>query len=191
MNYFGNANALKLIITGHIAEHKGQKDAILAVKELIMKGKKVELLIVGSSVSWYREELERIVLDENLGAYVKFFEFKDNPYPVVKQADIVLVCSRSEALGRDGEEVPQQQLTRFALGGDGNDGRKPIGVGGGKGDGEVGTQRDAGRYDAVWIDVISSAHGSQHGRRLLRVEDFVGKSLLRSSVLRDDRHHRG
>lgn len=48
----------------------------------------------------YLEQLKEMVKSDNLEPYVKFIDFRANPYPVVNQADIVLVCSRMEAFGR-------------------------------------------------------------------------------------------
>jgi FkbM family methyltransferase len=99
-NYFTRREATKLVISGSITETKGQEDAILAVKELIDRKKDVELIIMGPALPSYLRELEKIVRDEKLKGYVHFHEFRENPYPVVNQADIVLLSSRREAFGR-------------------------------------------------------------------------------------------
>jgi FkbM family methyltransferase len=99
-NYFSRRDATKLLISGNITETKGQEDAILAVKDLVDRKKDVELIIMGPASPSYLKELEQIVRDENLKGYVRFREFKENPYPVVNQADIVLLSSRREAFGR-------------------------------------------------------------------------------------------
>ena len=98
--YFQRAESIKLVITGNIVESKGQLDALLAVRELIRRKRDVELIVMGRSFPDYIERLRRIVDKENLQSYVKFLDFKENPYPVVGQADIVLMCSRNEAFGR-------------------------------------------------------------------------------------------
>jgi hypothetical protein len=72
----------------------------LAVRELIKRKRDVELIIVGYSDTRYLEELRDLVKDENLDEYIRFFDFKENVYPVINQADIVLVCSRNEPFGR-------------------------------------------------------------------------------------------
>lgn len=99
-NYFLRKNSIKLAIAGMISESKGQLDAILAVKEIIRRKKIVELIIIGEAQPDYFERLKKIVEDENLTPSVRFLGFKENPYGVLSQADIVLVCSRNEAFGR-------------------------------------------------------------------------------------------
>jgi glycosyltransferase involved in cell wall biosynthesis len=97
--HFSSASLARLVMSGRVQEGKGQKDAILAVKELVAWGREVELLIMGDCASDYGEQLKAIVKEEKLEERVKFIGFTDNPYPIMKQADIVLVCSRSEAFG--------------------------------------------------------------------------------------------
>ena len=81
-------------------ESKGQEDAILAIKELIQRKRNVELIVIGYSVPWYLSKLRDLVKDESLEGYVRFIDFKENIYPLINQADIVLVCSKNEAFGR-------------------------------------------------------------------------------------------
>ncbi len=98
--YFTRTRATKLLISGSLYEAKGQKDAVLAVKELVKRQKNVELIIMGGISTEYANNLVSFVEREKLGAYVKFIGYKENPYPVMNQADIVLTCSRIEAFGR-------------------------------------------------------------------------------------------
>ena len=99
-NYFTRTEATRLIISGGIFESKGQRDAILALNELVQRKRDVELIVMGHANLAYLEQLKEIVKAQNLESYVKFIDFKENPYPMVNQADIVLVCSRNEAFGR-------------------------------------------------------------------------------------------
>ena len=99
-NYFTRTNAIRLLISGTITESKGQEDAIMAVKELVLRKKDVELIIMGSQVPWYVKRLKEIVMEEKLEGYVRFMDFRENPFPIMNAADIVLVCSRCEAFGR-------------------------------------------------------------------------------------------
>jgi|GEM_PF-1919531 len=99
-DYFTRPQATRLIIFGTVIETKGHKDAILAVRELVRRKQDVELVIMGYADQTYLAQLKELVSAEGLEPYVKFVDFRENPYPAVKQADIVLVCSRHEALGR-------------------------------------------------------------------------------------------
>lgn len=92
--------ATRLIIFGTIAEHKGQKEAILAVQKLVQKKYDVELCIMGPADPEYLKQLKEFVITERLNEFINFLGFQENPYAIVKQTDIVLVCSRYEAFGR-------------------------------------------------------------------------------------------
>ena len=99
-SYFTRTTSIKLIITGPVQPGKGQADAILAVKELVQRGRDVELIIMGYCTTDYAEHLKTIIKEEKLEEHIKFVGFKENPYPIMNQSDIVLVCSRNEAFGR-------------------------------------------------------------------------------------------
>src|SRR4030095_10023516 len=99
-NYFARPGSTKLLISGWIKESKGHEDAILAVKELVNRKRDVELILMGVASPRYLKELQEMVRDEDLQGYVRFHEFRDNPFPVVHEADVVLLCSKNEAFGR-------------------------------------------------------------------------------------------
>jgi len=98
--YFTRANSTKLIISASVHEGKGQKDAILAVKKLVQRSRDIELIIMGHCTSRYAEYLKAIVKQKGLKSHVKLIGFKENPYPIMNQADIGIICSRNEAFGR-------------------------------------------------------------------------------------------
>jgi len=97
--YYKKKDATKLIIVGTISEPKRQEDAICAVRELIGRWN-VELIVIGYFDPTYLGELRGLVKNESLEGYVRFVDFKENIYPIISQADIVLVCSKNEAFGR-------------------------------------------------------------------------------------------
>lgn len=97
---FERMGATKLIAVGPVIERKGQREAILAVRELVRRGRNVELVIMGFCETKFAAELRKLVEEEELEEYVKFTGFKENPYPAMNLADIVLQCSRFEAFGR-------------------------------------------------------------------------------------------
>jgi hypothetical protein len=58
------------------------------------------LIIIGEANPDYLQRLKKIVEEENLTQSVRFLDFKENPYGILNQADIILTCSRNEAFGR-------------------------------------------------------------------------------------------
>jgi len=101
INPFKNKDTLKLLILATITPSKGQLDAVLAIHEIIKKNYKVELAIIGQKNNkLYLEKIEKYIKDNNLESFIHIFDFIDNPYPVIKLADIVLNCSVNEAFGR-------------------------------------------------------------------------------------------
>jgi FkbM family methyltransferase len=98
--YFTRTGATKLLIAGTVTESKGQRDAVLAVRELVNRGRDIELIIVGYSDARYLRELKDVVKYENLDKFIRFIGFQENVYPLINKADIVLMCSSNEAYGR-------------------------------------------------------------------------------------------
>jgi len=99
-SYFAKRTSTKLIAVGRAEEGKGWLDAILATRELVSRGRDVELILMGHPGGRYGRQLETIVHQERLGAYIRFVGFKENPYRIMNEADIVLACGRYESFGR-------------------------------------------------------------------------------------------
>lgn len=91
---------IRCVIVGALQEGKRQEEAILAIGELVHAGIDAELLIVGDGNPKYRDYLQKLVSENELDRYVKFIGYVENPFPFVKSADVVLMCSRNEAFGR-------------------------------------------------------------------------------------------
>jgi glycosyltransferase involved in cell wall biosynthesis len=100
IKYYSRASSLKLIIVGNICAAKGQQDAIQAVRYLIKNKQDVELIVMGHADQSYLKELKAIVKSGKLESSIHFLEFNPDPYGVINQADLTLVCSRNEAFGR-------------------------------------------------------------------------------------------
>jgi len=99
--WFLHEDTTHILIMGSIRESKGQKDAVLAVIDLINKRqKKVELIIIGYADPDYQNSLEDLIDSENLGEYIQILPFQENIFPIINEADIILVCSKIEAFGR-------------------------------------------------------------------------------------------
>ena len=89
-----------LAIVGLLHPGKGQVDAVLAVGNLIRQGIQVKLRVVGDGDPEYLKQLKQAVVQNGIEEYVEFTGYVDNIVPIMNSADIILVCSQSEAFGR-------------------------------------------------------------------------------------------
>lgn len=97
---FEDKSILKLLVLGTIHEGKGQIDAVKAVEIIKNRGIKAKLVLAGHCSENYIKKLKKYIEKKGLEESVEFLSFVNNPYPLIKAADIVLVCSRNEAFGR-------------------------------------------------------------------------------------------
>lgn len=89
---------INIIICGAITETKGQKDAILALNEIIKRGyHNVTLSIAGSGDT---EPINDLISKLDLDTNVKLLGRVDNLVDIRKNIDLELVCSKCEAFGR-------------------------------------------------------------------------------------------
>lgn len=91
---------MKCVIVGRLEEGKRQEDAIRAVGKLVREGIKVKLYVVGKGSGKYENYLRRLVKDDNLEGYVVLVGHLEDPFPLMKNSHVLLMCSRSEAFGR-------------------------------------------------------------------------------------------
>ena len=90
-----------LLMIGNVHPGKGQLEAIKAVKNLKESGfANINLNIVGRRQEQYYEEILKYISDNHLSKEVHFFDFANNPANFYVQADVVLMCSKSEGFGR-------------------------------------------------------------------------------------------
>jgi len=89
-----------LVVVGLLHPGKGQIDAVLAVAKLVKRGISVRLRVVGDGDPGYLKQLKQAVVQNGIEGYIEFTGYADNIVPIMKLADIVVVCSRSEAFGR-------------------------------------------------------------------------------------------
>jgi len=105
---FLNDEAFHLLLTGTISFGKGQLDAVKAAIELIKnRGKNIELVLIGYANNEYQNELDTLIKSENVENDIQILPFRDDIYPVMKSADVILLCSKFEAFGR---VVPEGML---------------------------------------------------------------------------------
>jgi glycosyltransferase involved in cell wall biosynthesis len=86
---------LKILNIGRFTD---QKDQITLLKALniIKKYIKFEAVIIGRGV--LKAELVNYINENNLKSFVKIYNFLDNPYPLIKQADLFILTSKFEGL---------------------------------------------------------------------------------------------
>lgn len=92
--------ALRLLLLGTKKPSKGQADAIRAVATLARRGVNLDLRLVGGSENSYEEELQALATALGVRDRVSFIPHAEDPFRLVCDADVVLMCSRCEALGR-------------------------------------------------------------------------------------------
>lgn len=91
---------IRCVIVGILDEGKRQEDAIRAVSELARVGINAQLLIIGTANSRYANYLRDLATKYSIDKYVKFMGYVANTSPFIDSADVVLICSKSEAFGR-------------------------------------------------------------------------------------------
>lgn len=94
------SSGTKCIIVGSLHKGKYQEDAIRAFRKLVDEKIDVKLYIVGEGKLKYKQYLESLIIRDHLENHIQFLGYIDNPFPVIRQADILLICSRCEAFGR-------------------------------------------------------------------------------------------
>jgi len=95
----GESQIPTLVIVGLLHPGKGQIDSVLAVTELAKKGINVKLKIIGAGDADYISKLKQVAFTSGVSSAVEFVGHVDNPVSIVNSADMVLMCSRSEAFG--------------------------------------------------------------------------------------------
>lgn len=91
---------IKLLFAGSIWKEKGIMDALEVTEFLVKKMKRQVLLkIAGSGMEYLEEVLER-VRQKGIAGNVQYVGEQKDLRPLRAWADIALMCSRSEALGR-------------------------------------------------------------------------------------------
>ena len=88
-------NSLKIIMVGRLSIEKDHNTFLESLKILSDKVK-IESIILGSGNQ--KEKIENTILQLNLKKIVKIISFKKNPYPYIKNSDILVLTSLHEGL---------------------------------------------------------------------------------------------
>lgn len=87
-------------IVGTLAGRKGQEEAIDALARVRARGWQVRLWVVGSGPEDEASRLRQWARHRGVEEFVEFYGYVKDPFEIYLTADAVLVCSRSEAMGR-------------------------------------------------------------------------------------------
>lgn len=91
---------IRILYCGIISKEKGTMDAIKAIQNLVERGYTNFLLDIVGSESDYSRTLMDYVTEHGLSEYITFYGYQADVLEFRRKADIALMCSRSEALGR-------------------------------------------------------------------------------------------
>ena len=97
---FNEAGALKCLLAGRLQENKGQQDAIRAVAELKSTGLRASLTLAGQGDAPDEARLKDLARSLGVDDRVRFIGQSRRVFALMRSADVVLMCSRQEALGR-------------------------------------------------------------------------------------------
>jgi glycosyltransferase involved in cell wall biosynthesis len=94
-------DAIHCCLVGTVAPGKGQEDAVRAMIHLSEMNVPAELLLVGRGEdSKYGQHISQLIEQHGLGDRVHMIGYSNHPLPLMKSADVVLVCAPQEAFGR-------------------------------------------------------------------------------------------
>ncbi len=87
-------------LVGALYEKKGQLSAIKRFYTFAKGKKNIELWLVGKGDEEYENRLRKSVEYVELQDQIKFLGYQSNPLEIISQADVGLMCSENEAMGR-------------------------------------------------------------------------------------------
>jgi glycosyltransferase involved in cell wall biosynthesis len=94
---FNYQKSIKIINVGRLVDQKNQIILLKAIKELIYKKKLlIECILVGDGN--LKKSYQNFILENKLNRNIKIFNFKKNPFNLIKQADLLVLSSKFEGL---------------------------------------------------------------------------------------------
>lgn len=97
---YANKGAFTFLIIGLIHPNKGQFDALVAFHAVHKNFPNSKLLIVGKGRRLYTQKMKQYIANHALSDQVNFLGYVNNPHEVYKKVDCLLMCSKSEGMGR-------------------------------------------------------------------------------------------
>ncbi len=104
-----------LLQIGHFDDNKGQEDAVKAAKLLVSEfNLDFHLFLVGATEEDYTDYISDLIRKNGLESYVSMMKYTTNISTYYEQADVLLVCSRSETLSKVDIEAQKMGLPVIA-----------------------------------------------------------------------------
>ena len=94
--FFDKHNELKIINIGRFVDQKDHMTLLKAMNELNFLNINFKLLIIGKGVNFHR--MNFYIQNNNLNKKIKILNYKNNPYPYLKAADLFILTSKFEGL---------------------------------------------------------------------------------------------
>lgn len=93
-------SSLRFLVIGMIHPNKNQLEALQAFSQLTPAFPEARMLIVGSGRKTYLQQLKAFTKANQMINQVSFSGYISDPKTAYQQADVVLMCSKYEAMGR-------------------------------------------------------------------------------------------
>lgn len=104
-----------LLQIGHFDDNKGQEDAVRAAKLLVSRfNLDFHLFLVGATEENYTDYISGLIQKNGLESYVSMVKYTTDISAYYEQADVLLVCSRSETLSKVDIEAQKMGLPVIA-----------------------------------------------------------------------------
>jgi glycosyltransferase involved in cell wall biosynthesis len=100
----GRSQPFTFVLVGRFRESKGQADAIRAFSKVAARSPAVRLLLVGGAGQTgdqdYFEQCRALAAELGVAGRIEFWGYIPDPERAFLEADVALMCSRNEAMGR-------------------------------------------------------------------------------------------
>ena len=158
INIFSSSKKLKILNIGRFTE---QKDQLTLLKSLnfIKKKIKFEACIVGKGI--LKEELKNYIEKNNLKKSIKIINFTNNPYPLIKQANLFILSSKYEGLPN--VVLESLVLKKFVISSNCRTGPKEILL-----NGKGGLLFNVGDYKSLGLKIIYFNKNKKKARTMLK-----------------------
>lgn len=108
-------NVCQFVMAGMITEHKNQMEAVKATSILIKRGiKDFHISFIGNADSEYLNQIRNYIKQQELTDYISILGYRNDVPDLLKEMDVGLMLSKTEAFGRVTVEYMFQGLAVIA-----------------------------------------------------------------------------